>query len=186
MPVAPAPSTWVQRWSSLICSKGHVLDLACGGGRHALWLAAQGFQVTAVDRDTQALADICLHAPSQVHTQAMDLEGDVWPLAGRTFDAVVVTHYLWRPRWPDLRALLNPGGVLIYETFSIDHATIGRPSREAFLLKHGELLQLCEGWRVVAFEDGFDAQGPRFVQRIAAIKPAVSPDGLPARHMLAH
>ncbi len=184
MHLAQAPSHWVQRWSSLIRPQSEVLDLACGSGRHALWLAEQGFQVTAVDRDAAALAEIGSRAQRRVQTEAMDLEGDVWPLAGRTFDAVVVTNYLWRPRWPDLMDLLRDGGVLIYETFSIDHASIGRPSREAFLLNHGELLTRCAGWRVVAFEDGFDAQAPRFVQRIAAIKPSASKGAAPARHAL--
>ena len=168
---ALAPSAWVQRWSSLIRHHGRVLDLACGSGRHAVWLAKQGFSVTAVDRDPEAIASLQRLALPNLQAEPMDLEGDGWPLEGRAFDAVVVTNYLWRPKWSNLMALLADGGVLIYETFSIDHATIGRPSRGEFLLQRLELINLCSDCHVVAFEDGFDPQGPRFVQRIAAVRP---------------
>jgi hypothetical protein len=90
----------------------------------------------------------------------------------RQFDAVVVTNYLWRPLWPTLRDSLAPGGVLIYETFAAGQETVGKPSRPDFLLQSGELLNLCAGLRVIAFEDGFIDNPPRFVQRIAALNEA--------------
>jgi SAM-dependent methyltransferase len=177
---AVSPSAWIQRWAHLIKPEGRVIDVACGHGRHARYLAAQGFQVTAVDRDAQALAGL---APS-IRTQCLDLEQATWPLREQTFDAVVVTHYLWRDHFDDLLALLAPGGVLLYETFSQDHASVGRPSRSAFLLAHGELLQRCSALRVVAYEDGFESQGPRFVQRIAAVHSATECSELPLRYPL--
>ncbi len=103
-----------------------------------------------------------------------DIENGPWPFAGRQFDAVVVTHYLWRPLLPTLLASLAPGGVLIYETFTQGNETVGKPSRPDFLLRTGELLALCRDLRVVAFEDGFESgpegQTPRFIQRIAAVR----------------
>jgi hypothetical protein len=84
------------------------------------------------------------------------------------FDAVVVTNYLWRPLWPHILGSLKPGGVLIYETFSSCNETVGKPSNPNFLLRTGELLQVCQGLRVVAFEDGFLSEPARFVQRIVA------------------
>jgi SAM-dependent methyltransferase len=155
----------VRRWAPLIRPGGRVLDLACGSGRHVRWLAAQGFAVTAVDRDTAALQP--LHAIAQV--QVADLEGAPWPLPGRRFDAVLVTNYLWRPLWPDLLASLEAGGVLIYETFADGNQSVGKPSRADFLLRHGELLQVARELRIVAYEDGFLDAPPRFVQRIAAV-----------------
>jgi SAM-dependent methyltransferase len=142
-----------------------VLDLACGSGRHVRWLAAQGFAVTAVDRDAAAVE--ALHAIAQVHVA--DLEGAPWPLPGARFDAVVVTNYLWRPLWPDLLASLDGGGMLIYETFADGNQSVGKPSRPDFLLRHGELLQVVRDLRIVAYEDGFLDTPPRFVQRIAAV-----------------
>ena len=171
--VPAAASAWVQRFTPLIEPGGSVLDVACGSGRHLAWLQQQGFRPTGVDREEAAL----LPWRSRVEVLVADLEGAPWPLPGRRFDGVVVTHYLWRPLWPWLRAALADGGVLIYETFAHGQQTIGKPSRPDFLLQPGELLQAFAGLRVVAFEDGFEAarQGPgglqpaRFVQRLVAV-----------------
>lgn len=172
---APAPSPWVVRWAGLLPAGGQVLDLACGSGRHLRWLAAQGFRVTGVDRDAQAVAP--LRALAQI--VVADLEGQPWPLGGQRFDGIVVTNYLWRPLLPHLRSALAEGGVLIYETFAVGHERFGRPSNPDFLLRAGELLQAFAGLRVVAFEDGFEPDPPRCVQRLAAVASAPSADPPP-------
>ncbi|MDD2729881.1 bifunctional 2-polyprenyl-6-hydroxyphenol methylase/3-demethylubiquinol 3-O-methyltransferase UbiG [Malikia sp.] len=167
-----APSDWVRRWGHLVPDRpggARVLDLACGSGRHSRWLMRQGHQVTAVDRDAQALAGLAELAP-WVRTLRADLENGPWPLAGREFEAVVVTNYLWRPLWPDILASLAPGGLLIHETFAHGNASVGRPSRPDFLLQPGELLRACAELRVVAYEDGFLTHPERYVQRIAAVR----------------
>lgn len=175
-----APSAWVSRFAHLIPSGGQVLDLACGSGRHLRWLAAQGFTVTGVDRDAAAVEP--LRAVAEVIVA--DIENGPWPLPGRRFDGIVVTNYLWRSLFPPIRASLAPGGVLIYETFANGHQSIGRPSRPDFLLQRGELLRAFSDLRVVAFEDGFEAEAPRFVQRLVAV--LESPDAAaPARWALA-
>ncbi|MEO5880922.1 MAG: methyltransferase domain-containing protein [Caldimonas sp.] len=171
-------SPWLLRWAHLIRPGGHVLDLAAGGGRHSRWLAANGFAVTAVDRDAAAMAALGDIAEARV----ADLEGAPWPLAGRSFDAVLVTNYLWRPLFPVIVAAVGAGGVLLYETFAAGNETVGRPARSDFLLARGELLVAAAGLQVVAFEDGFLGDPDRFVQRIAAVR-AVS-QARPARHPL--
>ena len=160
------PSPWIARWAHLIAPGGTVLDVAAGGGRHALWLASRGHRVTAVDRDAAAMASLAPHAEVVV----ADIEGSAWPLPGRSFDAVVVTNYLWRPLLATLKAALAPGGVLLYETFAIGNETVGRPKRADFLLAHGELLVAAASLRIVAYEDGFLADPDRFVQRVAAVR----------------
>jgi SAM-dependent methyltransferase len=168
------PSPWVTRWAHLMPTGGRVLDLACGAGRHAQWLATQGLHVTALDRDAAALSALRSTWPAQA-TQAAevieaDIENNPWPLHGRQFDAIVVTNYLWRALWPDLLATLAPGGVYIHETFAHGNASVGKPSRPAFLLQPGELLQACAGLRTIAYEDGFCTQPDRYVQRIVAVR----------------
>ncbi|MBU6261316.1 MAG: SAM-dependent methyltransferase, partial [Burkholderiales bacterium] len=116
-----------------------------------------------------------------------DIEGGPWPLAQRRFGAVVVTNYLWRPLWPRIIGALEAGGVLIYETYASGQQALGRPSRPDFLLRHGELLQLGAGLRIVAYEDGLEPReaqaAPRCVQRLAAV--AAPPDeGTPWPHRL--
>jgi SAM-dependent methyltransferase len=174
VPGPAAPSAWVQRFAPLLPAGGSVLDLACGSGRHLRWLAHQGFRVTGVDRDHDALA--ALQGLGEIIEA--DIEGGTWPLSGRQFDGIVVTNYLWRALFPQIRASLAPGGMLIYETFADGHQTIGRPSRPDFLLRRGELLRAFADLRVVAFEDGFEPEPARFVQRLAAVleSPEAAPD----------
>jgi SAM-dependent methyltransferase len=172
-----APSPWIQRWSHLIAPASAVLDLACGAGRHMQHLSGLGHRVLGVDRSEEALA--C--AASWGSTLQADIEHGPWPLAGQTFGAVVVTHYLWRPLWPQILASVQTGGVLLYETYALGNETVGRPSRPDFLLAPGELLQRATqgGLRVIAYEDGFLNAPERFVQRLAAVREAPTPN--PAR-----
>lgn len=177
-----APSEWVCRWSHLIPDTRpggpRALDVACGHGRHTRWLVRQGCHVTSVDRDAEALASLAPLAP-QVRTVHADIENNPWPLPAQAFDAVVVTNYLWRPLWPHILGSLAAGGVLIYETFAHGNASVGKPSRPDFLLQPGELLEVCKGLRVVAFEDGFMREPDRYVQRIVAVAPFVHTTAAP-------
>jgi len=167
----PAPSAWVRRFAALIAPGGTVLDVACGSGRHLRWLATQGFVVTGVDRDAAAVEP--LRALGEI--VVADIEGAPWPLPERRFDAVIITNYLWRPLWPALLACLAEDGVFIHETFAVGQDRLGKPSNPQFLLQPGELLRVCAGLRIVAFEDGFEpataSTTGRQVQRIAAVKP---------------
>jgi len=161
-----APSPWVLRWAPLIAI-GPVLDLACGGGRHARWLAARGLEVIAVDRAPQAIAGVRF-------VQA-DLEGgNPWPFPGERFGGVVVTNYLHRPLFAQLVAALAPGGVLIYETFMAGNERFGRPSNAEFLLRPGELLEAFRDLHALAFEQGcLRAPKPAMVQRLCARRDGV-------------
>ncbi|KAF0105811.1 MAG: hypothetical protein FD144_15 [Rhodospirillaceae bacterium] len=160
------PSSWVTAWAGLVPPGATVLDLAAGNGRHTEFFAGRGHPVTAVDRDVSGLA------PSDtVEVLAADLEeGSPWPLADRRFGAIVVTNYLHRPLFPALFAALQPGGILLYETFMEGNERFGKPSRPEFLLKDGELLDLVRGrFSVTAYEARLISQ-PKMamVQRIAA------------------
>jgi SAM-dependent methyltransferase len=164
-------SPWVESHIAAIAPAGLVLDLACGSGRHARLLAGRGHAVLAVDRDAVALAG--LDGVAGVTTARLDLEGEHWPLAGRRFAGIVVTNYLWRPRLPDLLALLAPGGVLIYETFMLGNEAYGKPSNPDFLLRPGELREVAKaaGLREIAFAEGYTASlKPAMRQAICAVR----------------
>lgn len=177
-PGVSAPSDWVVRFAPLLDKGARVLDYACGSGRHTRWLAERGMQVDAIDRDRAALER--LEGLEGVRVRELDLEGDAWPLESERYDAVVVTNYLYRPRFDAMLALLGPGGVLIYETFMAGNARFGKPSSPAFLLQPGELIErLRDGWTLVAFEQGEVAvPRPAVVQRVCAVKGS-APSRLP-------
>ena len=159
-------SPWITAWAGLVPTGAAVLDVAAGNGRHTRFFAARRHRVTAVDRDVSGLV-----AAGDIEVMAADLEdGSPWPLAGRQFGAVVVTNYLHRPLFPHLFAALEPGGVLLYETFMDGNERFGKPSRPDFLLQDGELLERVRGhFSVVAYEARMISE-PKMamVQRIAA------------------
>jgi SAM-dependent methyltransferase len=132
------PSTWIQQWAHLIAPQGSVLDVACGAGRHMQFLAQRGHAVTGVDRSPEALE------AARPWGQAVlaDIENGPWPFPDLRFDAVVVTHYLWRELLPTLLSSLAPGGVLLYETFAAGNETVGKPSRADFLLQPLSLIHI--------------------------------------------
>ena len=157
------------QWAGLIAPEVAVLDVAAGGGRHSRFFADRGHRVTALDRDTSRLAG----HPGIDIVQADLEDGSPWPLPGRTFGAVVVTSYLHRPLFPALLDALAPGGVLLYETFMEGNERFGEPSRPAFLLKDGELLDLARGRLSVTAYEARMISEPKMAmaQRIAARRP---------------
>lgn len=140
------------------------------------WFCARGHAVWGIDRDTSGQESLRPSASDgPVHWVQADIENGPWPLMEanqpRQFGLVLVTNYLWRPLFPTLLASMAPGGLLIYETFAQGNETVGRPARADFLLQEGELLRICQGMRVIAYEHGFKSGPDRFVQRIVAQRP---------------
>jgi SAM-dependent methyltransferase len=169
------PSPWVRRFARLIPEHGEVLDLACGSGRHARFLAGLGYRVEAVDRSPLALAS--LQGLARVLPRQADLEDGGWPYRGRPFAGIVVTNYLFRPRIEELLACLAETGVLLYETFMVGNERYGKPSNPEFLLRSQEMLGWVRerGWQVVAFEEGqVDAPKRAMVQRLCATRGAIA------------
>jgi rhodanese-related sulfurtransferase len=137
------PSPWLLEHADLIPTRARVLDVAAGRGRHALLMAASGFDVTAVDRDGDVLAWLAATAERAgvaitTETRDLETEGEV-DLGDGRFDLVLVFNYLHRPLFPAIVKAVAPGGVLFYETFLVGQAERGHPKNPAFLLEPGEL-----------------------------------------------
>lgn len=169
---AMAPSPWVRSCVEGLVAAGAIkpglraLDLACGGGRHAVYLASLGYSVHAVDKNTPETL-----WPLNVQFEAMDLEQGEWPLAGQLYDLIVVTNYLHRPHFPNLLAnLRSEGAVLVYETFMDGNAQFGSPRSPEFLLQPGELLDRLSGLNILRFEQGLrGTSSPAMIQRAMGI-----------------
>lgn len=166
------PSSWLLSNLDLIPRAGRALDVACGLGRHALFLAERGLTVLAVDRDAGMVAALRAEAAARglaLRAEVLDLEAGEADLGREAHDLVLVVHYLHRPLFPALIQALAPGGLLVYETFTVDQARRGKPTNPDFLLEHGELRERLAGLTILRERDGtFEG---RDVAAVVARKP---------------
>jgi SAM-dependent methyltransferase len=167
----PRPSSWLLLNEDLLPRAGYALDVACGRGRHALFLAQRGLTVVAVDRDPQAideLSDEAFRRGLALQARVVDLEAGEVDLGRQAYDLIVVVHYLYPPLFPTLVRAMAPGALLLYETFTVDHARQGKPTNPDFLLRHGELAERLGSLEILRQRDG--AFEGRQVAAIAARK----------------
>ncbi len=151
-----------------------VFDLACGDGHNGIFLASKGFSVVLADQSEDALSQARLNALAagvSPEFWRVDLEGEgINPLNGRTFSAVLVFRYLYRPLIPCIVKSLRPGGILIYETFTTEQARFGKPRNPDHLLRPGELLSWFQGWKVLYTFEGVAGVPPKALARLVCRK----------------
>ena len=138
---------------SLPC--GRALDLACGKGHNAIYLAEHGFDVTALDISSVALEDGRRLAQEQnlrIDWRQCDLKAAVLPAAA--FDLIVNFNYLQRSLMAQIKRAVRIGGHVIFETYLIDQAAVGHPKNPDYLLKHNELLDFFRDFRVLLYHEG--------------------------------
>lgn len=143
------------------------LDLACGLGQNALWLAAQGYQVDAIDISRVALKRAHAEA-SRRHLNTINLlqaDLDEINLNPNAVDLICVFRYLQRDLFPALRAAVRPGGRIVYETFTVRLLDEKPDMNPDYLLQPGELAGYFADWHLL-----FSAE-PRSVAQLIAIKP---------------
>jgi SAM-dependent methyltransferase len=166
------PSRWLVDHAHILPRAGDALDVASGSGRNAFWLAARGLETLAVDRSPESVARIRAAAAERhlpIHAEVVDLEIDGATLPVSAFDVVVVVHYLHRALFPALKDALRPGGLLVYETFTVAQAQRGRPTNPDFLLAPGELKTLVAPLDILVEREG-DFEGKMLASVIAARK----------------
>ena len=132
--------------------KGRALDIACGNGRHAKYLASFGFDVDAVDISDVAIER--LQGMERINAKEVDL--DTWNIPEDTYTLIVKVYYLNRRLFPQIKRALKPGGLFIAETF-VEHPDNERePSNPAFRLKEGELKAAFEDFEILHYEEYWD------------------------------
>lgn len=167
----PSPSPWVVRFLGGVPPKGSVLDIACGSGRHLKAAFERGLRATGIDRDVSKAQGLA--ALSGIELFETDLEThERIPFPAGSFDAVIVTNYLWRPILPAIVHTVATHGLLIYETFAVGNERFGRLSNPDFLLRPGELLDAVRGRLTpICYEHVCLTAPDRIVQRICAVGP---------------
>jgi len=167
-----APASWLVDHVDLIPPGALVLDVASGTGRNGLSLARAGWRVHAVDRDAAALSRMSASAlgdlAGQVTIEVLDLETQMPSLGHHRYGAVIVFNYLHRALMPLLVDAVAPGGVLIYETFTVNQDERGHPRNPAFLLEEGELRRLVAPLDILRSREG--EFGGRLIASIVAAR----------------
>ncbi|MGH9221630.1 MAG: class I SAM-dependent methyltransferase [Vicinamibacterales bacterium] len=168
--MAESAAAWLIENADLWPRGGTVLDVACGRGRHSILMARAGFDVHAVDRDADAIAQLREAADRlglTIHTQQIDLETTPPPdLGSGKYDVVLCFNYLHRPLMAAIREAVRPGGRIFYETFTRRQAERGHPRNPAFLLETGELERLMTPLTILRSREG-DVDG-RFIASVVA------------------
>jgi len=153
--------------------RGLALDVACGKGRNALFLAERGFDVMAIDISPAALSEGRQRADEKnlkISWERGDLEEAQLPQA--RFDLIINFNYLQRSLIRQIKTALKIGGHVIFETYLIDQQTIGHPKNPDYLLAHNELLNHFRGFRVLYYREGkfVDGSEPSFRAGLLAQK----------------
>lgn len=151
-----APDEWLMTQAESLPA-GRAIELACGVGHNAIWLAERGWSVDAVDISPAGLtiaAKLAAQEKVEVNWIAADL--DEYVPGENSYDLVAVFRFLERTRIPRLiERALRPGGVLVYETFTVAH--LARPDspmkNPAFALSRDELPRLFPGLELVSYAE---------------------------------
>ena len=145
----PRACTVLRQHAEYLPRRGRALDLACGRGGNALWLARRGLTVHAWDYSEAGIRSLSAEAEKRrlaVRTEVRDVV--LKPPEAERFDLLVVSHFLDRGLMPTLLAAVRPGGLLYYQTFLVGHPGPG-PRNPDFLLRPGELSGYCEDWEIL-------------------------------------
>ncbi len=148
------PSRALLENSHLIPQHGSALDLACGMGANALYLAQRGLTTTTWDLSPVAIAALNNRAITEglaLNAEVRDLS--IEPIPADAFDLICVTNFLERSLCPDIEKALHPGGLLIYQTWTAVKVTNEGPSNPDFLLAENELLRLFPNLAIRYFRD---------------------------------
>lgn len=132
---------------------GKALDIACGEGRNAIYLAKQGFNVDAIDLSEQALENARSIAEGlKINFIAEDLER--YQIQANRYDLIINFNYLQRAIFQEIKEGLKDGGYLIFETYTLEQTQFGRPTNPEFLLKPNELLTMFKDLHIIYYREG--------------------------------
>jgi len=167
---SPTPSPFLIEHIDLF-PKGKALDLAMGGGRNAIYLAGQGYEIDGIDISSE-FVEIANERAKQkgvyLNTQVVDLEND-YKILENYYDLIICFNYLQRNLIPRIKAGLRMGGMIVYETYTVYQIQFGKPKNPDHLLKQNELLDMFRDFRCLYYREGV-LEEKRAIARIIAEK----------------
>ena len=135
---------------------GRALDVAMGNGRNAVYLSKKGFDVEGVDISPEAVRsalDQAREAGVTLKARVADLEID-YHIEKGGYDVIICFNYLQRSLITQIKDGLRVGGIVVYETFTVDQAQLGKPTNPNYLLEHKELFALFRDFRCLYYREG--------------------------------
>ena len=154
---------------------GPVLDLACGEAHNSIFLALKGVKVISADLSSEALqraGELAAECGAEITVWQVDLEPEgVNPLPRDAYGAIMVFRYLHRPLIPCIKKALRNGGLLLYETFTVEQPQFGKPRNPDYLLQPGELGHMFADWEIIYYFEGIKENPTRAVAQLVARKP---------------
>ena len=149
---------------------GTALDLACGRGRNAIYLASHGWGVTALDSSQVAIGEL----PAGIDARCVDLEAPGFQIAPDAYNLICDCYYLHRPLFPRIRAGLKRGGIFVAVIPMIDDDPAVTPMNPAYLCQPGELESVFADWKILRSREGKPSRDPagRRVAELISQKPA--------------
>ena len=157
------PNPFLKRYIHLL-PKGKALDIATGEGRNAVFLARHGFEVDAVDISEKGLKkarELAREIGVKVNTLLVDL--DDYQIEKDRYDLIANFYFLKRRLIPRIRKGLKKRGMVIFETYLLEHRTLaaGGPKQAKYFLKPNELLRLFKDFRILFYREGIFREGGR-------------------------
>lgn len=148
------PVKVLQDYAHLLPTTGTALDVACGSGSNALFLARHGLKASAWDISEQAI-NLLNEKASQMHINIETRVCDIVkkPPDENSFDIIVVSYFLDRVLFPALVKALKNNGLLFYQTFSIERTNNTGPSNDNYRLARNELLELCHDLKIILYHE---------------------------------
>ncbi|PIQ98230.1 MAG: SAM-dependent methyltransferase [Nitrospinae bacterium CG11_big_fil_rev_8_21_14_0_20_56_8] len=147
------PSEWLVLNRDLLAGGGRALDLAAGEGRNSIYAAERGYQVAALDISEVALAKaerLANEKNIKISTVIADL--DSISFETDAYDLILCFNFLDRNLFPSIRNALRPGGLLFYETFTMDYLKYSSFKKE-WVLEPNELLRAFAGFRILRYRE---------------------------------
>jgi len=147
------PCEWLTANSDLLSGRGKALDIATGEGRNAVYAASLGYEVLGIDVSEVGLKkaqELAKEKNIKINTLITDL--DDYQFEDNAFDLVLCFNFLERKLFPGIRRTLKRGGLIFYETFTVDYLKYSGFKRE-WVLEYNELLKEFQDFHILRYRE---------------------------------